>query len=139
MSKHKKKLYIGFSIILLFFVFFLLPSLEKENQISHSPTSPILKDKNTESATILAGDMVAHLLFSPGILLYDALKQEKDTGLMPFSGKNYSGLGFFLTDIGSLHSVPGKNLLYYINGKEATVGISSYTLKDGDIVEWKLE
>jgi len=30
-------------------------------------------------------------------------------------------------------------LLYYINGKEASVGVSTYKPKNGDIIEWKLK
>jgi len=123
MPKQKKKLYTGLIIILLFFAFLyvsiVVPSFIKENQISDSIISPVEFTSNT--------------------ILYDALVREKNEGRINFSGKNYPGLGFFVTDIGSLHAGMGKNLIYYINGKEATVGVSSYTLKDGDVIEWKLE
>jgi hypothetical protein len=29
--------------------------------------------------------------------------------------------------------------MYYINGKEAEIGISSYIPKNGDMIEWKLK
>ena len=29
--------------------------------------------------------------------------------------------------------------MYYINDKEASLGVSSYTVKEGDIIEWKLK
>jgi len=119
MKKYNKKLYIGIAIILLFSVFFLVPSFKKESQIADSIIAPVQ--------------------FTPNTFLYDALVREKDKGNIDFSGKNYPGLGFFVTDIGTLHSGNGKNLIYYINGKEATVGVSSYALKDGDVIEWKLE
>ena len=123
MPKQKKKLYTGLIIILLFFAFLyvsiVVPSLKEESQISDSIVSPVK--------------------FAPNVLLYDALVQEEKEGRIDFSGKMYPNLGFFVTDIGTLHSGNGKNLIYYINGKEATVGVSSYTLKDGDVIEWKLE
>ena len=119
MSKNNKKLYTGLVIILLFFAFVLVPSFKKESQISDSIISPVK--------------------FAPNTLLYDALVQEEKEGRIDFSGKMYPNLGFFVTDIGTLHSGNGKNLIYYINGKEAAVGVSSYKLKDGDIIEWKLE
>lgn len=56
-----------------------------------------------------------------------------------FDGKEYSGLGFFVTRVGSLVNGDGKNLMYYVNDKEASVGVSSYVLSDGDIIEWKLK
>lgn len=96
-------------------------------------------EKNFQSVTILAGDATAYLQVSPNTIFYDALMQAKNSGMIMFSGKNYTGLGFFVTEIGTLRAGGGKNLLYYVNGKEATVGVSSYTLKDGDVIEWKLE
>ncbi|MBI2627425.1 DUF4430 domain-containing protein [Candidatus Nomurabacteria bacterium] len=131
MLKNNKKLYIVVFIIILsacFFIFF--PSVAKEK---------IEYQKYTQSAIILAGDTTTHLSFSPNTIFYDALAQAKTAGAISFSGKNYPGLGFFVTDIGTLHSGNGKNLLYYVNGKEATVGVSSYLLKNGDIIEWKLK
>src|SRR3989344_4658193 len=119
MLKYNKKLYIGIAITLIFFSFTLIPSFRKESQISDSLIVPVE--------------------FTPSTFLYDALLQEKNKGKIDFSGKNYPGLGFFVTDIGTLHSGKGKNLIYYINSKEATVGVSSYALKDGDVIEWKLE
>lgn len=95
--------------------------------------------ENTQSVTVLAGATTAHLSFASNTTFYDALVQAKGAGQIDFAGKNYPGLGFFVTDIGTLRAIDGKSLLYYINGKQASVGVSSYTLKDGDIIEWKLE
>lgn len=93
----------------------------------------------TESATLSAGDVKINIPFAPDTIFYDALVQAKTAGTINFSGKNYPGLGFFVTEIGTLRAGGGKSLLYYINGKHASVGVSSYTLQDGDIIEWKLE
>ena len=93
----------------------------------------------TELATVLAGDTKIQLQFNPGTIFYDALAQAQNQGQIEFKGKNYSSLGFFVTDIGTLHSGDEGYLLYYVNGKKATVGVSTYTLKNGDIIEWKLE
>ncbi|MFA5791455.1 MAG: DUF4430 domain-containing protein [Candidatus Paceibacterota bacterium] len=97
------------------------------------------KIENTMPVTVLAGDVTVHLAVTPDTVFYDALVQAENTGKITFSGKNYPGLGFFVTDFGGLHAGNGKNLLYYINGKEATVGVSSYILKGDDIIEWKLK
>ena len=88
---------------------------------------------------MILGNETIDLSFAPNTLFYNAMLEWRNTGSIYFDGKNYPGLGFFVTDIGPLHSGYGKNLLYYVNGKEATVGVSLYTLKDGDIIEWKLE
>ncbi len=106
-----------------------------------TPSIPLLGkggEENTQgSVSVSAGNTTIHL--EPNQIFYDALVQAKNAGKLEFSGKNYPGLGFFVTDIGTLHSGNGKSLIYYINGKESAVGVSSYTLKDGDIIEWKLE
>lgn len=91
------------------------------------------------SVTVIAGKISFHLSAHSPISLYNALTLAKENNQIKFSGKMYPSLGFFVTDIGTLHSGSGKNLLYYINGEEATVGVSAYALKDGDIVEWKLK
>ena len=128
------------------------PLLHKEGEQTNSPkykteTSPLLNqggvrggNSNTEqigSVTVLAGETTIHL--QPNVIFYDALVRAKNAGNITFSGRTYTGLGFFVTDIGTLHSGNGKSLIYYINGKEASVGVSSYTLKDGDVIKWKLE
>ena len=139
MFKNNKKLYIYFSAVLLFVIFFLIPSFLERKKIANSSVLPASTKQNTESATIIIGDTTTHLSFSPNTSFYNSLAQAKNIGILNLNGKNYPGLGFFVTDIGSLHSGNGKNLLYYINGKKASVGVSSYALKNGDIIEWKLE
>lgn len=58
-----------------------------------------------------------------------------------FSGKEYSGLGFFVEEINGVknNTQEGRYWIYYINGKKAQVGISSYILKPNDIIMWKYE
>ncbi len=137
--KLNRKIYIIFLSVLILFVFFIIFISNKENKTLDSSTSLYSKNINTESAILKIGDTTTNLSFPANTLLYDTLIKEKTAGKIVFSGKNYPGLGFFVTDIGTLHTGNGKNLLYYINGKEATVGVSSYTLKNKDIIEWKLK
>lgn len=69
----------------------------------------------------------------------EAMQKAAQNNQITFDGKEYPGLGFFVTRVGSLVSGDGKNLMYYVNDKEASVGVSSYVLSDGDIIEWKLK
>ena len=89
--------------------------------------------------TLTAGDISVQIPFSSGDTLYDALLAAKQNGLLSFSGKEYQSLGFFMTDIGTLHQGNGKYLIYLINGTEASVGVSSYVPKNGDVVVWELQ
>lgn len=147
MKKEKYKIIFigGIAILILLFVFYntqkILPVSKPSLEKTEIPTKSIPANsvKNTISVTIITPSNILHLNPQAGQSLYDALVLAKEVQKITFSGKNYSGLGFFITDIGSLHSGNGKNLFYYINNKEASVGVSSYFLKDGDIIEWKLK
>ena|SRR3989338_2636080 len=125
-KQYKIILFFGLAIITLFFVF---SHTAETNEI---PTSSI-------SFTVMAGDTTFPLVANSGQSLYDVLLAAKEDKQITFSGKNYSGLGFFITDINSLHSGDGKDLIFYINGKEANVGVSSYVINNGDVILWKLE
>ena len=56
-----------------------------------------------------------------------------------FSGEDHPGLGFFIKEIDGVKGKAGSYWIYYVNGEEASVGVSNYILKDGDIVSWKQE
>jgi len=123
-------------------------NIDSETQSEQTPLQPASIEvekpetqtlETVESITVMTGEMAINLPLESGASFYDVLLQAKENGKIEFAGKNYPGLGFFITDIGTLHAGSGKYLLYYVNGKEATVGISSYVLKNGDIIEWKLE
>ena len=116
--------------------------VSQQKNISDITTQINSSKKNsvhTSAVTIVAGDTKINLVLPQGSSLYDALVLAQQNKQIIFSGTSYPSLGFFVTDIGVLHSGNGKNLLYYINGKEAQVGISSYQPKDGDTISWKLE
>ena len=144
MSKKQYKIIFiwGIAILVLLFVFYITQKISPVSELSLEITeisTQSISPKNTISITVIAGNKTLHLEPQIDMSLYDVLVLAKDAGQIIFSGKNYSGLGFFVTDIGSLHSGNGKNLFYYVNNKEASVGVSSYLLKDGNIIEWKLK
>ena len=137
--RKKEKLYIGILIAVLFFTWLATWRFNRQVATPITTPYPLLHKEGVQegSVTVSTGNETIH--FEPNQIFYDALIKQKNAGKITLSGKNYPGLGFFVTNIGPLHSGGGKNLLYYINGKEATVGVSSYTLKDNDVIEWKLE
>ena len=111
----------------------IAPKIEYRDEIKAAPL------EKSGTVTVIFGSDTTKLPVTPGTIFYDTLVEARNEGSITFSGKNYPGLGFFVTDIGKLHSGNGQYLLYYINGKEATVGVSLYKLMDGDVIEWKLE
>ena len=48
-------------------------------------------------------------------------------------------MGSFVTGINNNKGSPGKYWIYYVNDKKASVGVSNYILKEGDIINWKQE
>lgn len=97
------------------------------------------KEKNNSKSYIKIGEAVFEVEHISGMTVYDAMKVLQQKNKILFEGKEYMGLGFFVTSVNSLKNGNGKYLMYYINGQEASVGVSSYVLQEGDIIEWKLE
>ncbi len=113
--------------------------LYKRVVVSTSTSGEKIVDKNLPSIVLVVDGATSTISFLENSTLYDLLLLAKNNGQINFSGKEYPALGFFVTDIGGLRNGGGKNLIYYINGKEAQVGVSSYAPKQGDIISWKLE
>ncbi len=88
--------------------------------------------------TIIEGKTIS-LKFTAGDTLLDSLTIAKNEGILFFRGKEFSGLGTMVEEINGKKAENGYSWIYYINGKEATVGVSSYILKEGDVIEWKYE
>ena len=99
----------------------------------------IVDDTAPLSIEVGAGTVDLHLSVAPQTTLYDDLVLASKAGLVSFSGKKYDSLGFFVTDIGSLHQGGGKFLMFDINGTASTVGVSTYVPKDHDRIIWNLQ
>ena len=71
--------------------------------------------------------------------LYDAMNLlSKDTDFR-FEAKSFSDLGYYIKSINGQPETFGRYWMYYVNGKSASVGVSSYILKANDVITWKLE
>ncbi len=153
--KNKKIAYIYISIALCFFILSAYFYIQKKSvpiqnstqniEVNNSSTQ-IQKDISSEEkitiykkAEIKIGDQVFLISFSENQTLYDVMKVLESEQKISFEGKEYPALGFFVTSIGGLENGDGKYLFYYINGVEASTGVSSYRLKEGDSIEWKLK
>lgn len=80
-------------------------------------------------------------LYKEGDSLYTVMKNLSDRKNSKFSfhSKNYSGLGNFVNEINKVKGTPGRYWIYYVNNKKASVGVSKYIVKSGDIITWKQE
>lgn len=70
---------------------------------------------------------------------YNALKQLADSKQITMTTKEYSGMGYFIEELNGIknNNQTGEYWGYYINGKTATLGASSYILKNNDLITWK--
>ncbi len=75
-----------------------------------------------------------------GDTVYDAMKnlQKDKINNFSFNYKEYSGLGIFVEEINGVGG-DGKYWIYTVNGNEASVGVSKFKLKSGDIINWELK
>ena len=155
-----KKYLVGVSVIMIGIVLFAffqkensfvenkINSIEQQNtsEVSENSTSTfdeVLQTSNAEqsasSAELVIADQKISFDFVEGQTVYEAMQSLQSQNKISFTGKEYPALGFFVTSVGSLEQGNGKNLFYYINGEEASTGISTYKIKKGDIIEWKLK
>ncbi|MDE2030765.1 MAG: DUF4430 domain-containing protein [Patescibacteria group bacterium] len=96
--------------------------------------------KNTEVTLSVLGNTYTTNLKN-GATVYDAMLSIENTKDDNFSfvANNYSGLGYFVDEIDGVKGSPGKYWIYYVNNKKASVGVSKYILKSGDVINWKQE
>lgn len=90
--------------------------------------------------TIRVAGNIHSVIWKRGETLIDTLVtlQKSDTGFS-FKTKKYSNLGEFVYEINGVGESPGKYWLYYVNGIQGSVGVSSYVVQEGDSIEWKQE
>ncbi len=70
--------------------------------------------------------------------LFDFTKRLTDQNKLSFVYKDYKDLGMLVQEIGSHKNSPRAYWQYWVNNKYAQVGASTYVVKAGDIIEWKL-
>ena len=73
------------------------------------------------------------------ISVYDFMAELQNEGKINFTEKNYIGMGELITGINGMKNNSNQSWIYYVNGKEAQVGVSNYKINPGDVVSWKYE
>lgn len=100
-----------------------------------------IDDKKLENFVILdVLDQSYQIQIKEGDTVYNAMQSLDDINKsFSFGGKKYIGLGFFVNTINGIKGSSGLYWIYYVNGEEASVGVSKYILKSGDIITWNQE
>ncbi|MEY4747053.1 MAG: hypothetical protein RLZZ416_102 [Candidatus Parcubacteria bacterium] len=62
-----------------------------------------------------------------------------DGHALSFSGRDYSGLGFFVDAINGKKNADDHYWFLYVNASSSQTGASRTILKPGDVVDWRYE
>ena len=158
MNKKKIYIVIGFVILLIFIISFSYlnfnkkdPSLpdviKKDVQVENLSKPPAIKETiktKKVSQTAPKALSVDKIKVSLGVLdkkyeveikenpsVFEVMKdlQNREENNFDFKYKEYPSLGIFIYEINGVKGTPGLYWIYYVNGKEASVGVSNYILK----------
>ncbi len=131
----------------------IIPAVLKNNQAEETvdkkiqtpppttPTTSIPPEQKPEviPITIVVQDKEYKAEVNPGSSAYTAMDTLKENGLITFSAKNFSGLGYFIEEINGIKNNPQTGFYWtlYINNQEAKIGVSGYIVKSNDVITWK--
>lgn len=155
MTKNKLSIYIAVGIIIMFFAFVFLRNEE------HVPTTVNSRNETGTENKIVENKVVTNKIATPVNLIEVSIKvidknfivkvADGSTALeameklanenkdFKFVGKNYGSMGIFIESINGIDGTNKKFWIYYVNNEKASVGVSKYVLRGGDIISWKLE
>ena len=157
MNKNQKKVFLVSLILILILigVFCFLNKSKVEPQIeSKTLSQSVLQKENLSNPTLNKEENTNNTEVTLNVLdktykiniksegtVYDAMNSIKNVKENNFSfiAKEYPGLGIFIDEISGVRGTPDKYWIYYVNSKEASIGVSNYVLKSGDIINWKQE
>ena len=128
-----------FLILLAVFFFFAHETAkEKEPGLPILGVGPKIETQSTKT-TLEINDVNYAEEIDQKINVYDFMSKLRNEGKINFIEKNYIGMGELITEINGIKNSNEKSWIYYVNGKEASVGVSNYKLNPGDVVSWRYE
>jgi hypothetical protein len=139
--KKNKNIFITISILsVIFIIFCYLNFFNKKEPEPAVKTIPQEYTNNIEVNLNVSGGTY-NIKIKEGATVYEVMEQVEKTkeNNFSFKSKEYPGLGIFVDEINGIEGSPGKYWIYYVNDKEASVGVRDYVLKEGDIINWKQE
>ena len=151
-----KKIYIVIVLasLSIFLIFFLhsnkkdaSPKIVEQEQIPVENIKVKIPTEKADIDTIKVSLVVSDKEYKTEIKnnssVFDAMKkiEEESTkdNMFSFKYTNNASLGNFVTEINGHAGTPGKYWIYYVNNLKASVGVSNYVLKSGDIIKWSQE
>lgn len=116
-----------------------LSEIENNKNINQSIKEETEIKQTSDFVTLSVLDRKYQTGFIVGNTVFDVMNKIKKENNFDFKYKEYPSLGVFVNEINGVGSKDGKYWIYYVNDKEAEVGISKYVLKEGDLISWRLE
>jgi hypothetical protein len=122
----------------------------KKVQVSETQVSEKKQQKESPKELVVNQDLITTSLkvqdqsytvkIKEGSSAYELMLELKKQGLT-FSGSEYSGIGFYVSEINGLVENKKTRAYWtvYINGKQSNLGVSALILKENDTIEWKYE
>lgn len=112
-------------------------------QIENKITAPVVEKQVVEDFKVKleVGDKKYEAKIKPNSTAYDLMKNLQATQGLKFSAKEYAGMGALVEEINGVKNdiKANKFWIFYINGESSPVGVSSYVLKNNDVINWKFE
>ena len=152
MSKKYLKILISTSLILIISILCFLKfteSLEKPQNISKEEIRTndyIIKSQIKPKLTLGINvslkvlDQVYTTEIKNNASVYDVMvKIKNENKNFYFKYKEYPAIGIFINEINGEKGSSGKYWIYYVNDKEASVGVSNYIIKEGDVITFQQE
>ena len=102
-----------------------------------------LTDTNNINVSLTVDDKKYETSIKEGSTVFNAMEKIKNEStpdnIFDFKYTSNIGLGNFITEINGKYGTPGKYWIYYVNNEKASIGVSNYILKEGDIINWSQE
>jgi len=144
-KKEKIKILITIGISISLFCVFLLTSYIESKEISPplevtDETKKVeIKEETNKKIILEIEEKKYETEIEKEISVYEFMTKLQEEGKINFKEKTYLGMGKLIEEINGLKNDGNKYWIYYVNGKEAQVGVSNYKIKAGDVVSWKYE
>ncbi|HLC70043.1 MAG TPA: DUF4430 domain-containing protein [Patescibacteria group bacterium] len=126
-----------------------VPTIEAtDDPVPINPSSPIAPQIEINELVpepvgvkIQIGDAIYSIQVAENTTLYNAMEKLANQRKITWQTKEYGSLGRFVDSLNGITSdrIRGKYWIFYINGETAKIGISSYILKNNDLIKWNYE
>ncbi len=143
-KKNKKILIIGtsLSILVIFVLLEFSPPIDnrKGEEILIPQESPKTFSDEKIKAYLTVENKKYEIETKNNSSVFEIMQKIKEENSeFSFKYKEHTGLGVFVTEINGKKGGKDGYWIYYVNGVEASVGVSNYKIKNGDIISWKYE